>query len=163
MAGLTLMSDSEGQTRALGEWCGRHVRSPLAIYLEGDLGSGKTVFVQGLARGLGVPPGTYVVSPSYTLVNEYPARIPLVHIDLYRLEPGADLEDLGVPDLLSGEAVAAVEWAERLPPEAAGERLEIRFETASADSRRLSLLAYGQAASSLLKAMDSPGVPCRRV
>lgn len=162
MAGLTLISDSEGQTRALGEWCGRHVRSPLPICLEGDLGSGKTVFVQGLARGLDVPPGTYVVSPSYTIVNEYPARIPLVHIDLYRLEPGADLEELGIPDLLSGEAVAAVEWAERLPTGAAGERLEIRFETASADARRLSFLAYGQAASALLKAMDSQGVPCRK-
>jgi tRNA threonylcarbamoyladenosine biosynthesis protein TsaE len=160
--GLTLISDSEAETRALGEWCGRSIQGPLAVFLEGGLGSGKTVFVQGLARGLGVPDRTYVTSPSFTLVNEYPARLTLFHLDLYRLEAGADLDDLGLADMLAGEAVTAIEWAERLAPGAAPERLKIRFEIAAADSRRLCVQAYGQAAATLLKAMDSPGLPCRK-
>jgi tRNA threonylcarbamoyladenosine biosynthesis protein TsaE len=160
--GLTLISDSEEQTRALGEWCGRRIQRPLAVFLEGDLGSGKTAFVQGLARGLGVPARTYVTSPSFTLVNEYPARLPLFHLDLYRLDSGADLDDLGLADMLAGEAVTAIEWAERLTPGAAADRLEIRFEITAADTRRLCLHAYGQAAATLLKAMDSPGLPGRK-
>ena len=162
MPGFTLISDSEERTRALGEWCGRHLQAPLAVFLEGGLGSGKTVFVQGLARGLGVPARTYVTSPSFTLANEYPARLPLFHLDLYRLNSGADLEDLGLADMLAGEAVTAIEWAERLAPGASPDRLEIRFEITDANERRLRFLAYGQAASTLLKAMDSPGLPCRK-
>ena len=96
------------------------------------------------------------------LVNEYPARLPLFHLDLYRLDSGADLDDLGLADMLAGEAVTAIEWAERLTPGAAADRLEIRFEITAADTRRLCLHAYGQAAATLLKAMDSPGLPCRR-
>lgn len=162
MAGLTLVSGSAEETRAFGEWCGRHIRGALAVLLEGDLGSGKTAFVQGLARGLGVPDRTYVTSPSFTIVNEYPARLPLFHLDLYRLEAGADLDELGLSDMLAAEAVTAVEWAERLPPGIAPDRLEIGFEITAADTRRLRLHAYGQAAATLLKAIDSPGLPGRR-
>jgi tRNA threonylcarbamoyladenosine biosynthesis protein TsaE len=162
VAGLTLVSGSAEETRAFGEWCGRHIRGALAVLLEGDLGSGKTAFVQGLARGLGVPDRTYVTSPSFTIVNEYPARLPLFHLDLYRLETGADLDELGLSDMLAAEAVTAVEWAERLPPGIAPDRLEIGFEITAADTRRLRLHAYGQAAATLLKAIDSPGLPGRR-
>ena len=162
MTGLTLVSESEEETRALGEWCGRRIRGALALFLEGSLGSGKTAFVQGLARGLGVPERTYVTSPSFTIVNEYPARLPLFHLDLYRLEAGADIDDLGLSDMLAAEAVTAIEWAERLPPGIAPERLEIGFEITAAETRRLRLRAYGQAGATLLKAMNSPGLPGRR-
>ena len=122
------------------------------LALHGELGAGKTCFVQGLARALGVKRA--VGSPTFTLINEYPGPLPLYHIDLYRL--GADLnpEDLGLNELLHGDGVAAVEWAERLPAGAADERLEIRFEIQADESRALRLLAYGQAAVSLLKALD---------
>ena len=162
MTGLTVVSASAEQTRMLGEWCGRWIAAPLAIFLQGELGSGKTVFVQGLARGLGVPARTYVTSPSFTLVNEYPARLPLFHLDLYRLEPGADLEDIGVADMLSGDGVTAIEWAERLNAAGVADRLEIRFEVVDPEARRMRFVAYGQAASTLLKAMDSSGLPCRK-
>jgi len=159
---LTVVSASADQTRTLGEWCGRWIAAPLAIFLQGELGSGKTVFVQGLARGLGVPARTYVTSPSFTLANEYPARLTLFHLDLYRREPGADLGEIGVADMLSGDGVTAIEWAERLNAPAVADRLEIRLEVTAPDARRLSFVAYGQAASTLLKAVDSPGLPCRK-
>lgn len=125
------------------------------------------MFVQGLADGLDVAADGYVTSPSFTIVNAYPGRLPLYHIDLYRLETGLDPEDLGLHELLHGDGVAAVEWAERLPAGAAAERLEIRFEIQADDSRALQLGAYGQAAASLLKALDrsaggSPTDPVRR-
>jgi tRNA threonylcarbamoyladenosine biosynthesis protein TsaE len=153
-ARLTIATVGAEETRELGRRCGRLLAAPLAIFLLGDLGSGKTIFVQGLARGLDVPPEHYVTSPSYTLINEYPARQPLAHIDLYRLNAGFDPDDLGLDELLHGGGVAAVEWADRLPPEAAAERLEIRFEIGEDDHRTLHFLAYGQAATSLLKALD---------
>jgi len=153
-AALTLTTASAAETRELGQRCGRLLSAPMVFYLIGDLGSGKTMFVQGLGRGLGVPPEHSITSPSYTLVNEYPARFALYHVDLYRLEADLDPEDLGLSELLHGEGVAAVEWAERLPPGFAAERLEIRFEIGADDRRTLQLLGYGQAAASLLKALD---------
>lgn len=154
------------ETRQWGRRCGGLISSPLVLFLIGDLGSGKTLFVQGLAGGLDVPADGYITSPSFTIVNEYPGRLPLYHIDLYRLEAGLDREDLGLDELLHGDGVAAVEWAERLPAGAATERLEIRFEIQADDSRALQLRAYGQAAARLLKALDrfaglSPADPVR--
>lgn len=153
-ADLTFDSRSEEETRRLGEWCGRHVGAPMVFALIGDLGSGKTMFVQGLARGLDVPGGYYVTSPSFTLINEYPGRLSLSHIDLYRLEAGLDLDDLGLPDILKSDGVAAVEWADKLPPEALSETLEIRFEIGAGDRRTLRFSAYGQEASRLLRSLN---------
>jgi tRNA threonylcarbamoyladenosine biosynthesis protein TsaE len=166
-AALTVTTAGAEETRELGRRLGRLLSTPLAIFLLGDLGSGKTIFVQGLARGLDVPPEHYVTSPSFTLINEYPARLPLAHIDLYRLNAGFDPDDLGLDELLHGDGVAAVEWADRLPSEAAADRLEIRFEIGEDDHRTLKFLAYGQAATSLLKALDrftgsSPADPDQR-
>jgi tRNA threonylcarbamoyladenosine biosynthesis protein TsaE len=126
----------------------------MVIALIGDLGSGKTMFVQGLARGLDVPEGYYVTSPSFTLINEYPGRRPLAHIDLYRLEAGLDLDDLGLVDVLKSDGVAAVEWADKLPPAALPEKLEVRFEIGAGDDRRLHFAAYGQDASGLLRSIS---------
>jgi tRNA threonylcarbamoyladenosine biosynthesis protein TsaE len=152
---ITLATASAAETRRLGERCGRRLRAPLVICLIGDLGSGKTVFVQGLARGLDVPDDYTVTSPSFTLINEYPGRLRLFHIDLYRLDTQADLDDLGLAEILHGEGVAAVEWAEKLTDGALAERLEIRFEFGDDDRRRLRMVAYGQASLILVKALRS--------
>jgi tRNA threonylcarbamoyladenosine biosynthesis protein TsaE len=152
---ITLVSASAAETRRLGERCGRRLQSSLVICLIGDLGSGKTVFVQGLARGLDVPADYAVTSPSFTLINEYPGRLKLFHIDLYRLSAEADLDDLGLVEILHGEGVAAVEWADKLSDAAVAERLEIRFEFGDDDRRRLRVVAYGQASLILLKALRS--------
>lgn len=156
-ASLALDTFSEEQTRRLGEWFGRHVSVPVVFSLIGDLGSGKTIFVQGLARGLDVPDGYYVTSPSFTLINEYPGRWPLRHIDLYRLDAELDPDDLGITDILKSEGVAAIEWADKLPARSLSDRLEIRFAIGEGDRRTLRFIAYGQDPSSLLNAFNSYG------
>ena len=86
------------------------------LALTGELGSGKTCFVQGLAQGLGVPKGLYVRSPSFILINEYRGgRLPLYHIDFYRLSEPADVGDLGLEEYIDGDGIAAIEWADRFP------------------------------------------------
>ena len=150
----TVTTAGAEETRQLGRWLGRLLSAPLVIFLLGDLGSGKTMFVQGLARGLDVPPDYYITSPSYTLINEYPGRLTLHHIDLYRLDVDLDAEDLGLIEILHGNGVAAVEWADRLPSDAVADRMDIRFEIGAGDRRTLRWQAYGQAATSLLKALD---------
>ncbi|MCB1032449.1 MAG: tRNA (adenosine(37)-N6)-threonylcarbamoyltransferase complex ATPase subunit type 1 TsaE [Acidobacteria bacterium] len=102
------------ETRALGEELAAELAPRGVLLLHGDLGSGKTVLTQGVARGLGIRPDD-VQSPTYTLVQEH--RGPggrLIHMDLYRLE-GPELDSLGLDDLLEGDGVKVVEWAERLP------------------------------------------------
>ena len=138
----------------LGIAIGKAVSEPVIIALMGNLGCGKTAFVQGLAKGLEVPAEYYITSPTFTLINQYPGRVPLYHVDLYRLEGIVDLEDIGLPELLTGDGVVAVEWAEKLPPDTLASSLAIRFEVIDTDRRRLELIAYGHTGRSLLKAIE---------
>ncbi len=114
---MTIHSGSEEDTHALGVRLGRRLRRGDLIGLHGELGSGKTCLVRGLAEGLGIPPHK-VRSPTFTLVNEYSGgRLPLYHIDLYRLSPSA-LDRLALRDYLYGDGICVVEWFERLGEDA---------------------------------------------
>jgi tRNA threonylcarbamoyladenosine biosynthesis protein TsaE len=109
---LEVRTSSAGDTRALGELLGRvllaaQARGEVAA-LTGPLGAGKTCFVQGLARGLGA--GGYVRSPTFVLVHRYPGPLPLHHVDLYRIGP-ADLDTLGLEEIIDGDGITAIEWA----------------------------------------------------
>jgi tRNA threonylcarbamoyladenosine biosynthesis protein TsaE len=107
------------------------------VLLSGDLGAGKTAFVRGLAAGLGIDPDD-VTSPTFTLVHEYRGgRVPLVHVDLYRLER-ADLDEIGLDQDLANRGVVAVEWAERLSRATPG-AIHVRIEDAGDDRRRIRL------------------------
>ncbi len=109
----TFISHSPAETESLGERFGRTVKSGQVIALSGDLGAGKTQFVRGLARGLGV--SGRVHSPTFTLVNEYGGgRLKLFHLDLYRLETAHQILNAGIEEYLSPAGVAVIEWAERL-------------------------------------------------
>jgi tRNA threonylcarbamoyladenosine biosynthesis protein TsaE len=123
------------------------------VALNGELGSGKTEFVHGLAQGLGVPPQVPVASPSFTLAHEYPGRIPLVHLDLYRLE---DLPPEMLPDLeeyLAGGQVVAVEWAKRLASLLSGDYLEVHLEIIGEEERRLTFSGHGERSWRLIQQM----------
>jgi len=106
-------SSAPEETYALGRQLGERLVGGEVIALIGELGSGKTCFTQGLARGLEVPESYPVVSPTFTLVNEYPGRVILYHIDLFRLAENCALEDLGFEDYLTPRAVVVIEWAEK--------------------------------------------------
>lgn len=151
---LALTTTSVSETLNLGEVLGQSISAPMVIALTGDLGSGKTVFVQGLARGLEVPGEYYVTSPSYTLINEYPGRLTLYHADLYRLAGGIDLEDLELLDLVNGKGVVAIEWADRIAVQELGAHLEVAIETIGDTSRAVRLSGAGQGRSDLLREVE---------
>lgn len=130
---------------------GRLTSDGLLIALTGPPGSGKTAFVQGLARGLEVPPEHYITSPTFALVNEYPGRLPLWHADLYRLGESADLEEIGLLERMGKGGVIAIEWAEHAEADLPGDRLTIHLEIGAKGQRRITLTAYGRNAENLLK------------
>ena len=126
----SVVTNSEHETFAVAEKLARTLEPGAFVLLHGDLGAGKTVFVRGLAAGLGVDPDS-VSSPTFVLVQQYRGQIPLVHADLYRLDGAAAVDDLGLEDLCSG-AVVAVEWAERMPRIPTGS-VSVRIEDAGGD------------------------------
>jgi tRNA threonylcarbamoyladenosine biosynthesis protein TsaE len=148
---------SPASTRKLAGQLGRLAFGGLVIALTGDLGSGKTTFIQGLASGLGVAPECYVTSPSFALVNDYPGRLPLYHADLYRLGEAADIEALGLLEYMGGEGVVAVEWAEHAEADLPPYHLAVHLEITGKGRRRVTLTAYGLEVRNLLtKLADAP-------
>jgi tRNA threonylcarbamoyladenosine biosynthesis protein TsaE len=126
---------TEQETSTAGEGLGRILGPGDVVLLYGDLGAGKTAFVRGLARGVGANPDD-VSSPTFTIVQEYTGTsLTLYHVDLYRLEP-AEIGDLGLEDLVAGDGVVAIEWAERWSGRP-DDVTEVRIEDAGEDRRRI--------------------------
>ena len=140
------------ETRALGRQLGRLARPGLVVLLAGELGAGKTCFAQGVAEGLETPSASPVTSPSYTLLNVHPGRLPLYHFDLYRLATLADLEDLGYDDIAESGGVTLVEWADRLtvPPPAS---LRVVLQRLDVRHRALHFTALDRCGEELLAAL----------
>jgi tRNA threonylcarbamoyladenosine biosynthesis protein TsaE len=132
----TIDSNSPDDTAQLGERIGRALVAGDVVALTGELGAGKTAFVQGLARGLGVR--GRVASPTFTIVNEHEGAIPLFHVDFYRLEHAAELINIGFDDYFERGGVVVVEWAERYAGSLPAERLDVRIEVTGPESRRFS-------------------------
>jgi len=111
---MIVTTASETQTAAVGRDLAQSLRAGDAVLLQGELGAGKTAFVRGLAEGLGVPADA-VSSPTFTLIQEYRGgRLPLFHVDLYRLDDPREIDDLGLEEI-AADGVLAIEWAEKLP------------------------------------------------
>jgi len=138
----TVFSLSEEETLDLGRGLGRALKGGELLLLQGDLGYGKTVLARGVATALGVLPEE-VSSPSFTLVHEYKGgRVPLFHIDLYRLEtPEEEVGALGIEDIRAAGGVVLVEWGEKLPPFLKRGATTIRFHDVGEGSRRIEILA----------------------
>lgn len=130
------ITSSERETAAEGERLSGSLRPGDVVLLFGDLGAGKTAFTRGLARGLGVDPGE-VSSPTFTLVQEYHGRLPLYHVDLYRLEE-REVDDLGLEELVAGDGVVVIEWAERWQGRP-DDVIEVRLAHLDDERRRLSI------------------------
>ena len=130
------------QTRALGSAVAELVETGDVLLLAGDLGAGKTAFVQGFAAGLGVT--APVTSPTFTLANRYQGRIVVNHVDVYRFERLEEVRDLALPELIE-EGVTLVEWGDVISSELPVERLAIRIRFGSGDDdRSLELEAWGE-------------------
>ena len=144
------------ETRTLAENFGRRLTGKTHIALTGDLGAGKTTFVQGLAKGLDVPDSYYVTSPTYNIISEYPGRIPLFHVDLYRISDEEELEMTGFYEYIHQETVVAVEWPEIADSELVAFDFRIHLERiAQKDApnyqRRISMIASGRSRYNLIE------------
>jgi tRNA threonylcarbamoyladenosine biosynthesis protein TsaE len=132
-APLACVTRSVEETRALGDAVGGILAGGDVVALSGDLGAGKTAFVQGAARGLGVDEP--VVSPTFTLVREYRGRVPVHHLDIYRLERVQDVLDLGLDDMLEDGAVVFVEWGDAIVSLLPAEHLSVRITIPPGDDQ----------------------------
>ncbi len=135
-----VVTDSPQKTKALAEMIGRAVSAGMLITLSGDLGAGKTTFTQGLAKGLDID--RKVTSPTFTIMKEYKGRLPLYHIDAYRLENIT--QDLGFEDYIDGDGVCVIEWANFIEYVLPEQLLNIEFTINDDDSRTLTLQGHGE-------------------
>ena len=125
----TIESKTPEHTFKLGKALGKGISQGICIALKGELGAGKTTFVQGLAKGLGVSDKYYITSPTYNIINEYPAQsFTLCHLDLYRLESPDELEYIGFEDLVDDTHIIIVEWPEILKGISFTFDMEINFK-----------------------------------
>ena len=131
----------EAETRELGRALGRLLRAGDVVTLSGEMGAGKTVLAQGLGLGLDVEEP--VSSPTFALVHEYRGRVPVWHLDTYRIGSPEEVIDLSWQDMLAGGGVVLVEWPERIAEALPDERLEIVLVPGEADTRRLRLTPHG--------------------
>lgn len=145
---MNFTSRSPEKTQRLGEELGRLAQPGDVFLLTGKLGTGKTCLTQGIAWGLGIE--GYATSPTFVLVNEYRGRLPMYHVDLYRLDSVAEVTDLGLDDYLYGKGLCVVEWADKtqdvLPPQ----NLSIRIDFIDDTDRRLELKPHGERYAELI-------------
>lgn len=156
---LVMVTASPRDTEVSGELLGSLAVPGDIFCLFGDLGAGKTCFARGVARGLKVLEP--VTSPTFTLINEYQGRLPLYHMDVYRLQEAADMEDLGYEEYFYGAGVTVLEWAERVQPVLPGSRLEIYIERLSDDEngRSIKFKAFGARYVDLVKELTKNVCP----
>ena len=131
------LSHSEKETEEIGAEFARTLSPGSVIAMYGGLGAGKTCFVRGLARGLGLD--AHVSSPTFTIVNEYPGEHELIHFDLYRLSSPDELFDIGWEDYLNRGAICAVEWSENVQAAFFGDEITVKIEKISDTERRITV------------------------
>ncbi|MCS6897734.1 MAG: tRNA (adenosine(37)-N6)-threonylcarbamoyltransferase complex ATPase subunit type 1 TsaE [Nitrospira sp.] len=144
---LSLLSPA--QTASFGRTIGHVLRGGDVLALRGDLGAGKTSLVRGVAAALGVPSKS-VSSPTFVLVHEYQGRLPLFHVDLYRIKEMADVEEMGLSSYFTESGVTAIEWADRFPSLLPRDRLDIHLRYRRPRGRMVSLSASGPLSFNLL-------------
>jgi tRNA threonylcarbamoyladenosine biosynthesis protein TsaE len=142
---------SPRETKSWGRRLASVLEGGELVGLIGDLGAGKTIFIKGLARGLGLPEEE-ILSPTFTMIQEHRGRLPLYHIDLYRLE-SATIDDLGLREYLFGEAISTVEWFDRLAEMSALENISVRISFVGANRRRLEFSATAPRYAALLSTL----------
>ena len=147
-------TDSAEKTMALAQMLAKRLRAGDVLTLSGDLGAGKTTFVKGLAKGLHIQRN--VNSPTFTLIKEYEGRLPLYHMDVYRLD--SEEEDLGYDEYFDGDGVTVIEWAEKIANRLPEDRLHVKIQRTSENGRILVLEPIGIRFEKLCKELDDESI-----
>lgn len=150
---ITFKSTGAEETRQLGRELGRLVQAGQIILLKGNLGAGKTAMVQGIAGGLGLDEN--ITSPTFSLINEYQGKIPLYHMDLYRLDSESDLIDIGFEEYLDREGVVVIEWPELALPFLEPDFLLVKILVKEQQERDITLEAQGESSLKLLRRLSN--------
>ena len=140
---MEYITNSEKETETIGEQFGRRVKDGTVVAMYGDLGAGKTAFVRGMARGMGID--ARVSSPTFTIVNEYLGERTLIHFDMYRLGSADELFDIGWEDYLIRGGVCAVEWSERVTDALPEDTLWVDIARGSGENDRIITITGGEA------------------
>ncbi len=138
---MTFFTDSEEATSAAGEEIGRRLAPGAVLAFFGGLGAGKTAFIRGVARGLGI--SARVTSPTFTIVNEYPGIIPLFHFDMYRLGSSDELFEIGWEDYLERGGVCCVEWSENVEDALPADAVRVTIENSGGCRRKITVEGEG--------------------
>lgn len=162
ISSLDLILSSPDETESFGQTIGRLLRGGEVLALIGELGAGKTALVRGIVTGLDAPAAS-VTSPTFLLVHEYQGRLPVVHIDLYRLQRLEETELIGLSDYLTDEVVVAIEWADRFPQWLPEDRLEVRLAHRTRTTRGVRVEARGSRSRSLLAQIKNRERPTSRL
>ena len=136
---LNQISYAAAETHTIGFYLGLTAQAGDLILMTGELGAGKTTMTQGIAEGLGVPERPR--SPTFVMATEYMGRLPLYHIDLYRVEQAPELNELGVDEYVSGQGVTIIEWADRVPEIFVSECLWVSLDAINEETRKITLVA----------------------
>ena len=152
---LVFQTSSTSETIRMGKRLGRLLQPGDVVALVGELGTGKTQFIKGLAEGVGVGRTTYVSSPSFTLINEYPGRIPFYHIDLFRLESEKEADGLGLEEYVCGNGITAIEWADKIPSLLPDELLWVKIHYTGENTRTLEISEKGDRYEKLGKGLSA--------
>jgi len=147
---INVILPSRAATESFGRSIGRLLQGGEVLALMGSLGAGKTALVRGIATGLRVPSDA-VSSPTFVLAHEYRGRLPLIHIDLYRVSDGLEADASGLSDSFTDRTVVAIEWADRFPAWLPSDRLEFRLSHRTPFTRGLTITALGPVSSLLFQ------------
>ena len=157
MTRFDLISKSPEDTVDIGRIMGENLNGGQVVALTGELGAGKTCLTQGIARGLGISEKYYFTSPTFTLINEYPGRIPLYHMDVYRLSGSRDLEDMGYKEYFYGDGVVVIEWAEKVADVLPAGTLMINLEYGNDSDTRKMRISCESGVSSMIGMLRKGG------
>ena len=149
---LTIITNSPEETKKIGEKVGKLARPGDLLAFYGELGAGKTCFIQGISQQLEVK--DYVVSPSFTIINEYQGKIPIYHFDLFRLGNAEEILELGYEEYFYGEGLTVIEWAEKIEPLLPKEHLKINIKFKDCYERTISFIPQGARFGKLLKELS---------
>jgi tRNA threonylcarbamoyladenosine biosynthesis protein TsaE len=155
---VVIQTKSTSETVRLGKRMGGHLRPGDVVALAGELGTGKTQFIKGVAAGVGVGKSTYITSPSFTLINEYTGKIPFYHIDLYRLKTEKEAEELGLEEYFQSRGITAIEWADKIPSSLPKEMLWIHIYYTGKYTRSLEIIAKGKRYEEIVREISQFGM-----